>query len=282
MKHPEPARYLVLLLAVMAFGVHEAAGQTPAPDTSNQCSPNGTACTHTSHDYTNGTPGMCVNGTCTFCEGAACSAVCMGLQRQAQPACQQAVIKAQIGASERQQIAKKEKHELLGILNRLVLEVETADCSPGEDKMATHCGQHWVRGLSDTDLNGAVALVQNQVDRVKAISTDLAVPMDPSITNQVMQTTDAVTKEKTCRVTPQCMTDRQAKALRDDMCADLAEIRSMQERIRIEKANPSGVVDLKSLHDDGETIQRDQADLKSKGADYLKLTHKPFIQAMCK
>jgi len=50
----------------------------------------------------------------------------------------------------------------------------------------------------------------------------------------------------------------------------------MQERIRIEKANPGGVIDLAELHDDGEIIQRDQATLASKKSEYQKLTHKSF------
>ena len=66
------------------------------------------------------------------------------------------------------------------------------------------------------------------------------------------------------------------------MCATIAEIHDMHERIRTERANPSGVVDLVELHDDGQIIQNDQAALASKKAEYLKLTHKAFTQTQCK
>lgn len=56
----------------------------------------------------------------------------------------------------------------------------------------------------------------------------------------------------------------------------------MRERIRIEKSNPGGVVDLHELHSDGEVIQRDQADLALKKPVYQKLAHKPFTEALCK
>lgn len=253
-----------------------------APNAGSQCTPNGTACTYVSKGYANGTVGVCVNGACTYCKAAACNAACLGLRAQEQPACSRVVIQATVAASERELAVQREKAEATTLLNQLILETDTADCPPGVALGTNHCGQHWVQGLSDADLDGAVALVQSQVDRVAAILTDLGQPPDPQNVSQPTVTAALVAKEKSCRATPQCMIARQAKALREEICALVAEIQNMRERIRIERANPSGVVDLVELHDDGEIIQNDQAALASKKAEYLKLTGKAFPETQCK
>jgi hypothetical protein len=254
-----------LAVLSLVLGVDQVVG-AQTPDTSNRCSPNGSACVFASHGYANGTGGMCIGGTCTFCKEAACGAACMGLRSQEQIACSRAVIQAQIAASQRQQVADKEKAEMLGILQR-------------ELREASDTG--FLARLSDADLAGYPAKIRAEEARVTAISADLGLPTQDWQASDA-KTDDLVTKEKACRAAPQCMADRQAKALRDAMCADLAEIRNMQERIRIERANPGGVVDLQELHDDGETIQRDQADLASKKAEHLRLIHKPFTETVCR
>jgi hypothetical protein len=265
---------MAFLLAVPAFA--------DAPGGAAPCAPNGSVCAYVSHGYANGAEGICVSGACTFCKATACSAACLGLRSQEQIACSRAVIHAQIAASEREQQAAQEKAEAVRLLNQMLTEIDTADCSPGVAVGTNRCGQHWVRGLSDADLEGAVALAQGQVDRVAAIQAALGLSSDPGNASLPARVAADVAKEKSCRATPQCMIDRQAKALQEDMCAIIGEIHDMQERMRIERANPSGVVDLAELHDDGQIIQNDQAMLAAKKAEYLKLTHKAFTEALCK
>ena len=256
-------------------------GSADMPDARNQCASNGASCTFVSSGYGNGTPGICVSGACTFCKGAACSRACMGLRGREQAACAQRVVQAVEASLERERVVAQEKAEWVALLQKLQREaVETDDCSPGVPLGTNNCGQHWVRDLSDTDLDGAVALVQGQVDRVAAIDTDVGAPVT-SNANIVTHTAELAAKEKACRASALCMAARRAKALVQDICAAIAEIQSMQERMRIEHANPSGVVDLVELHDDGEIIQRDQAILARDKSEYLKVGKKPFVVTTC-
>ena len=253
-----------VILSVMLGVVGLAVGQTS--DASNRCAPSGSACVFASHGYANGTGGVCVSGACTFCKEAACSSACAGLRGQEQTSCSRTVVQAQIAASQRQQVADKEKAEMLGILQRQLREASDAG---------------FLARLSDADLAAYPAKIKAEETRVNAVSADLGLPVQDWQASDT-KTAEEVAKEQACRAAPQCMSERQAKVLRIAMCADLAEIRNMQERIKIERANPGGVVDLQELHDDGETIQRDQADLASKKLDHMKLTRKPFTEAMCR
>jgi len=193
---------------------------------------------------------------------------CTGLRGQQQVECQRAQVQAQIAAAQRQQAVAKEKAEMLAILQRQLQEAR----APG-----------FLASLSAADLAAYPTKIRSENARVAEIFADLGLPKQDEQTAQAAEaeTTDKVAKEQTCRATPQCMTDRQAKALRADMCADIAEIKDMQERISIERANPSGVVDLRELHDDGDTIQRDQAKLATEKSAYAKLTHKSFTASAC-
>ena len=176
-----------------------------------------------------------------------------------------AAVQAQRAALEHQLVLAKEKAEMLGILQRQLQEAK----DPG-----------FLLRLSDADLAAYPAKIRTEEARVAEIAADLGIPAQDWRASDA-KTADEVTREQTCRATPQCMADRQAKILRATMCADLAEIREMQERIKIERANPSGVVDLRELHDDGDIIQRDQARVAAKKAEYVKIARKPFAASMC-
>ena len=141
------------------------------PDAGPSCSPNGSSCKLGS---------ICVRGTCTFCKAAACGTACLALRGNEQIACVRS--RHQGSASPRSSVSRssrKEKAEATGLLNQLIRETDTEDCAPGVALGTNNCGQHWVQGLSDADLDGAVALVQRQIDRVTAIYTDLGLPSDP-------------------------------------------------------------------------------------------------------
>jgi hypothetical protein len=169
-------------------------------------------------------------------------------------------VNAQIAASERQQKLASERAEALSLAQKSLQEAKDPN---------------FLAKLSDPELAGYVALEQGRQDRIGIIFADLGLPKQDSQASMA-SVASKVAAELTCRADTQCMAARQAKALASRMCSNIAMIRNMQERIRVERANPSGVVDLAELHDDGDIIQRNQAELAQAKAQYLTLTHKAF------
>lgn len=152
-------------------------------------------------------------------------------------------------------------------------------------------GAYWLQGLSDANLDNAVAIEQKREDRLAYLIGDLGIvvpsmPPPPPGYNPAKRLAELVVKEKACRAAPRCVADRLAqqklKELTEDMCSRLGTIQEMQEEIRTERANPSGVVNLKTLHDDGDTIQRYEYDLAPLKAEYTKIAHKQFSAASCR
>jgi hypothetical protein len=95
----------------------------------------------------------------------------------------------------------------------------------------------------------------------------------------------AIDTETKCRATPQCLADRaRAKAVADALASVCGTIdtraRAAQDMTR-ERANPSGVVDLKRLHDLGQVIQALDAQLPGLKAQYATVAHRPFAATMC-
>jgi hypothetical protein len=236
-----------------------AIADDPGPPPS--CSPNGSACKFGS---------MCIGGTCTFCSGAACGAACQGLRGQEQVACSRAVIRAQIAASEREQVVSKEKAEAAKILDALnrqldpsfVLRLSDAGDAipigaPPEyaAQIARQQTQSRLEGAG-MNLSNAVAIVQAQVDRIDAISADLGLPADPHYSSsQVAGMADLVATEKACRASPKCLADRALKATIAALCNADYWLDDNKRVIREERANAAGVVDLSVLHDAGDAIR---------------------------
>ncbi|MBX3203343.1 MAG: hypothetical protein KF850_39720 [Labilithrix sp.] len=61
----------------------------------------------------------------------------------------------------------------------------------------------------------------------------------------------------------------------------MADKKEAQQQIAAERANPSGVVGLRTLHDLGERVQYDDASIGSLKRDYQSLAKKPFTEAAC-
>lgn len=168
------------------------------------------------------------------------------------------------------------------LMRQRQLEAEKAEAGKlGRDLMAEAQHPEFRVRMSDVALAGYVATVRAREARINAIMIDLGhKPVDPTAFGDAAAA--EVAKEQACRVDSGCMAGRQAAALAQTICSNLNEIRTMQERIRIERANPSGVVDLAELHDDGEIIQRDQANVDASKASYVKVTKKAFDSSVCR
>lgn len=238
------------------------AQQQPAP-----ACPNGSTCTYASSGYANGTAGMCVSGACTYCAQGACGNACIGVPSATHYACSRAVLEANMAAAERDRKAAAGKAELARIAE--------------QEKRETNDPTFFPR-LSDADLAAYPAKFRGYNARMNAIFADLNISkLDAQAAESAID--EQVAKEQACRATPACINARRAAALQLELCQLTGEIRAMQERIRIEKANPSGVVSLADLHADGATIQRDQAAIDAKAPEFQKAAGKPFAAAtMCK
>lgn len=68
----------------------------------------------------------------------------------------------------------------------------------------------------------------------------------------------------------------------DTLCEATAARIDLKAQIAREKANPSGVVDLRRLHDLGERLQSAEDALRDSGAAYSKGVGKPFSADVCK
>lgn len=87
-----------------------------------------------------------------------------------------------------------------------------------------------------------------------------------------------VSIEISCRASPKCMGGRLAKPI----CDALSDKRAAQQGIAEERRNPSGVVDLRALHDLGERIQDDDATIADLERKYASMTRQSFSANACK
>ena len=93
---------------------------------------------------------------------------------------------------------------------------------------------------------------------------------------------DALAKELACRADAKCLLPRQIQAVTANVCAVQGEREFLVQRMAAERSNPSGVVDLVELHDDGMSLQDiDAHRLPPVKAAYLKITKKPFSRTVC-
>lgn len=79
-----------------------------------------------------------------------------------------------------------------------------------------------------------------------------------------------------CRRSQPCLNDRWAKRTLAATCGDIALRAGSAEELRREKANPSGVVDLRKLHDLGATIQEADARIATNRRAFLSQLHRPM------
>lgn len=76
-----------------------------------------------------------------------------------------------------------------------------------------------------------------------------------------------------CEVTPSCLAGQ--------LCQLVAHRAGLQHAMAGERANPSGVVDLATLHDLGGDIQSTDAGIARVGAQFTKFSHRAFDPKSC-
>lgn len=91
-------------------------------------------------------------------------------------------------------------------------------------------------------------------------------------------TRKAVAAEQACRASPICMGGRAAEPL----CEVIRDRREAVRAMATERSNPSGVVDLRNLHDLGAQIQRNDQQIVEMKAEYARVAKRAFSEALCK
>ena len=98
----------------------------------------------------------------------------------------------------------------------------------------------------------------------------------------------AIDAELQCRASAQCMAARakahEMKAIADaleSVCFAVQQRAQTVAAIAAERANPTGVVDLATLHSLGQTLQGIDAALPGLKAEYTRVAHKPFAASAC-
>jgi hypothetical protein len=82
--------------------------------------------------------------------------------------------------------------------------------------------------------------------------------------------------DKICRTSQACLDLRWAKKTEAIACTTIASRKLAAQQMALEKANPSGVVDLRRLHDLGQAIQDMDAQLVTLRANYKAALHRPL------
>src|ERR1700689_3185330 len=93
---------------------------------------------------------------------------------------------------------------------------------------------------------------------VKALkAADPAAAVDPinRLVTRLNEINAIVEADKTCRASQACLDARWAKKTESIACSTIASRKLAAQQMALEKANPSGVVDLRRLHDLGQAIQ---------------------------
>lgn len=127
----------------------------------------------------------------------------------------------------------------------------------------------------------------NNCDALKAEEATRGLDQTQALVNE------RAIKEKSCRESPKCMKDRAAAAKAAEISAAVAELvpaicyqighkRELLEILAEERSNPSGVVNLRDMHETGVAIQFTDARIREGKADFSKRVHKPFSEAFCK
>lgn len=124
-----------------------------------------------------------------------------------------------------------------------------------------------IESIEHMDLAVAAADFRSQLQELRT----LGIVVPPTM---VAGLDALVERERSCRASVKCMADR---AFREDvvkvMCSHERTIALAKADIERERSNPSGVVDLEVLHDDGDTIQREQDALDALRPKYVAVRH---------
>lgn len=87
-----------------------------------------------------------------------------------------------------------------------------------------------------------------------------------------------IAAETACRASARCLDERAAATA----CSALADKRALVDDMARERSNPSGVVDLVTLHELGADIQVKEGIYAAAVADFRAQRHKPFSESLCR
>jgi hypothetical protein len=143
-----------------------------------------------------------------------------------------------------------------------------------------------LEGLSDAELDAVPADSRTAIARLSEIQTELAQAPIPQEKRDIAwnEIQGFVAKEKACRADPKCMGVRTARKAEEaffasvvqPMCsADQGREAAIADMAR-ERANPSGFVDKKLLHDRGADLQGSLEQLAALMPAYVKVRHHPW------
>lgn len=130
------------------------------------------------------------------------------------------------------------------------------------------------------------------IDQIRCYSATDADWAQQTMEENAIRFEQAIETEESCRKTPRCLADRQFLAAMCPVVADrqdaARELRESAAQMQRERSNPSGIVDLVTLHDLGENIQdaqdriaADNRQLAPLTAKYSATAHEPFREQFC-
>lgn len=138
--------------------------------------------------------------------------------------------------------------------------------------------KEYVENLSDPDLDSAVPTLQGEMDRLSVILADLHLPSDSAQTI-FATSSERIAKEQACRHDPKCIGER--KIVRNiviPLCDAHWGLEIAEQTIKVERANPSGVVDLQVLHDAGDAVTTYRSQIAALNPLYTAARHHAFTR----
>jgi len=113
------------------------------------------------------------------------------------------------------------------------------------------------KALKAADPDGSTDAIRRLIDRAAAVKV-------------------IVDADKACRTSQPCLDARWVSQTERTTCNIVISRREAAKQLALEKANPSGVVDLRRLHDLGQAIQDMDAQLAAFRVSYPKVAHHPL------
>ena len=179
-----------------------------------------------------------------------------------------------------------ERRAAIPCVNRMNAERrEIRDIQARMDKLTK---PDWAHSMSLAELDAVVAPTLTDANRVNDIARDFKQPaaLDPLELEKAMRAD--IAREKSCRVDKKCMTarveaDKRAQAHRwiYSLCDLESQRRESVQEDKEERANPSGYVDIRRLHDIGFELQRLAHETGEAAKQYRAIMGKPFTIAEC-
>lgn len=177
-------------------------------------------------------------------------------------------------ALRKDQIDKAKREKLKAFADDTKRELETFDkdwFESGENPDGTHPNE-------DGPME-ALARLRALLPRIRGCATEDKMKAVASVLDEAEGLfKKQMADEIACRKNPQCMSDR----LAPELCGLIHQREGAQKAIKIERANPGGVVDLVKLHSLGEAIQSLDVQIKQARSDFAKAVKKPFSDTLCK